>query len=284
MFFSKCYSFLDDANLLYFNGLCAIKKHMKNMKVVILAGGMGTRLSEETDTRPKPMVEIGGKPILWHIMKYYSAFGFKEFVIALGYKGHLIKDFFVNYHLHHSDLSVDIKDGSVRLNKAPAEDWRVHLVDTGLHSGTAGRLKMLKSYLKGTFLMTYGDGVSNVDLTALITHHRRCKKAATLTAVRPPARFGNLSFKGTSQVQFSEKSQVAEGWINGGFFVLEPKVLDLLDDTKEMFEQRPLETLSVKGQLNAYKHEGFWQCMDTLRDVKLLNQQWDAEQAPWRIW
>lgn len=257
---------------------------MKNAKVVILAGGMGSRLSEETELKPKPMVEIGGKPILWHIMKYYSTFGYNEFVIALGYKGHIIKDFFVNYHLHHSDLSVDIKHGKIQQIRTPQEDWRVHLVDTGITTGTAGRLQHLKPYLKDTFLMTYGDGVCNVDLKTLIAHHHKQKKMATLTAVRPPARFGNLNFKGTSQVHFSEKSQAAEGWINGGFFVLEPKVFDFIDDEAEMFEQKPLETISAKGQLNAYKHEGFWQCMDTLRDVKLLNQQWDQRQAPWQIW
>ncbi len=254
------------------------------MKVVILAGGMGSRLSEETELKPKPMVEIGGKPILWHIMKHYSAFGFNEFVIALGYKGHCIKDFFINYHLHHSDLSVDVKHGKVVLNKTPPEDWKVDLVDTGLTTGTAGRLKHLKPYLKNSFLMTYGDGVSNVDLTRLIAHHRKQKKLATLTAVRPPARFGNLTFKDAASIEFSEKSQVAEGWINGGFFVLEPKVFDFIDDEAEMFEQRPLEDISAKGQLTAYKHEGFWQCMDTLRDVKLLNQQWDHTQAPWKTW
>ena len=254
------------------------------MKTVILCGGLGTRLAEETQIKPKPMVEIGGKPILWHIMKHYSMFGFNEFVIALGYKGHVIKDFFVNYHLRHSDLSVDIKHGKVALNKAPSEDWRVHLVDTGLTSGTAGRLKILRPYLKGPFLMTYGDGVCNVDLRALIAHHRKQKKTATLTAVRPPARFGGLSFNNSSQVRFCEKSQVAEGWINGGFFVLEPKVFDFIDDESEMFEQKPLESISALGQLNAYKHEGYWQCMDTLRDVKLLNQQWDMGQAPWKTW
>ena len=257
---------------------------MKNTKVVILAGGMGSRLSEETEAKPKPMVEIGGKPILWHIMKHYSMFGFNEFVIALGYKGHMIKDFFVNYHLRHSDLSVDIKHGKVALNKTPSEDWRVHLVDTGLTSGTAGRLKLLKPYLKGSFLMTYGDGVCNVDLKALIAHHRKHQKTATLTAVRPPARFGNLAFKNASEVRFSEKPQAAEGWINGGFFILEPRVFDFIDDEAEMFEQKPLESISALGQLNAYKHEGYWQCMDTLRDVKLLNQQWDMGQAPWKTW
>lgn len=257
---------------------------MKNTKVVILAGGMGSRLSEATELKPKPMVEIGGKPILWHIMKYYSSFGFDEFVIALGYKGHIIKDFFVNYHLRHGDLSVDIKHGKVKVNKPPQEDWRVHLVDTGLTTGTAGRMKMLQPYLKGPFLMTYGDGVCNIDLRALIAHHKKQKKIATLTAVRPPARFGNLIFKGNSKIEFSEKSQVAEGWINGGFFVLEPKVFDFIDINKEMFEQKPLEKISAQGQLSAYKHEGYWQCMDTLRDVKILNQQWDEQQAPWKIW
>ncbi len=255
------------------------------MKVVILAGGMGSRLSEETSLKPKPMVEIGGMPILWHIMKIYAAFGFKEFIVALGYKGNCIKDFFVHYHLRHSDLSVDIKAGKVSLNRVHDEDWKVHLIDTGLTSGTGGRIKLLKKYLKNEpFLMTYGDGVADIDLKALVKCHRNSGKLATLTAVRPPARFGNITVKKQKAVQFSEKPQTAEGWINGGFFVLQPQVLDFIDDEHVMFERAPLEKLSGKGQLGAYLHDGFWQCMDTLRDVNHLNELWDKNQAPWKTW
>ena len=256
-----------------------------NLPVVILAGGAGTRLSEETELKPKPLVHIGGMPILWHIMKTYAAFGCTEFIIAVGYKGHLIKDFFVHYHLHNSDLTVDTKKGSVKLNRGPQEDWTVHLVDTGASTGTAGRIKKISSYIgKRSFFMTYGDGVADVDLNALIQQHRRQKNIATLTAVRPPARFGNLTFKG-SKVVFSEKPQLAEGWINGGFFVLEPEIFNFLGaDDAMMFEREPLEKLSAKGKLGAHTHEGFWQCMDTLRDVKLLNDYWDKGQAGWKNW
>ena len=256
-----------------------------NIPVVILAGGAGTRLSEETELKPKPLVPIGGMPILWHIMKTYAAYGYREFIIALGYKGHLIKDFFVHYHEHNSDLTVNTKKGSIKLNRAPHEDWTVHLVDTGLSTGTGGRIQYLKNYIgKRPFLMTYGDGVADVDLVALLKQHRRQKNIATLTAVRPPARFGNLTFKG-AKVIFSEKPQLAEGWINGGFFVLDPEIFDFIgDDESVMFERGPLERVSAKGKLGAYTHEGFWQCMDTLRDVKLLNECWEQGKAGWKIW
>ncbi len=255
------------------------------MKTILLAGGLGTRLSEETETRPKPLVEIGGRPILWHIMNIYAHHGFDEFVVALGYKGHLIKDYFLRYFQWRNDLSVDLADGSTLVHAGEREKWKVHLVDTGASTMTGGRLKRLRSWIGDeTFMMTYGDGVSNVDVRALVEFHRRQGRLATVTAVRPPARFGGLQFKGDLVADFSEKPQVGEGWINGGFFVLEPQVFSYLDDDASVFEREPLERLVREGQLAAYRHEAYWQCMDTLRDVKLLNEQWDGGRAPWRVW
>jgi len=255
------------------------------MKTVILAGGLGTRLAEETELTPKPMVEIGGSPILWHIMKIYSACGFNEFVVALGYKGATIKNWFLNYQYLVSDLTIGFRNGTVDMHDGDKEDWLVHLVDTGLHPQTGGRLKRLESWIRdGTFMMTYGDGVADVDVGKLLEFHRGHGKLATVTAVRPPARFGGLSFEGDHVTHFLEKPQIGEGWINGGFFVLEPQVLDYIDGDDTAFEREPLERLAEDGQLVAHRHDGFWQCMDTLRDVRLLESLWQSGDVPWRIW
>ncbi len=255
------------------------------MNVVILAGGFGTRLSEETVVKPKPMVEIGGKPILWHIMNIYSAYGFNEFIIALGYKGEMIKEYFLNYYYNQSDLIIDLKSGKVSAENNNFKDWVVHLVDTGLNSMTGGRLHRLKDRLKGeTFMLTYGDGVSNVDLKKLVEFHEFHGKIATVTAVRPSARFGGMKFDGNNVIEFTEKPQTGEGWINGGFFVFEPAVFDYLHGDDTVLEADPLENLAKDGQLMAYKHEGFWQCMDTLRDKKLLEELWESGNAPWKVW
>jgi len=255
------------------------------MRVVILAGGFGSRLQEETAVKPKPMVEIGGRPMLWHIMKIYSACGYKEFIIALGYKGEVIKNYFLNYYYLRNDISIGLANGHVRVHDgAPREDWLVHLVDTGLGTEIGGRLKRLAPWVGGeAFMMTYGDGVADIDIHALVAFHRRHGKLATVTAVRPPARFGGLGFQGDMVVRFTEKPQVGEGWINGGFFVLEPRVLDYIEGDQTIFEHEPLGRLAADGQLMAYRHEGFWQCMDTLRDVRLLESLWESGQAPWMV-
>jgi glucose-1-phosphate cytidylyltransferase len=259
----------------------------KIVKVVILAGGYGTRLLEETVVKPKPMVEIGERPILWHIMNGYAARGFKEFVIALGYKGELIKTYFLSQYHMQGSLTVNLANGNIDLYEATKNDWLVHLMDTGLNSSTGGRLYHLRDFLKdATFMFTYGDGVSNVDINDLLRHHKSHGKHATITAVRPPARFGVLNFDGDCDrvTTFGEKTQASEGWINGGFFVLEPAVLDYLPNDEEPFEREPLQTLAAEGQLMAYRHEGFWQCMDTLRDVKYLEELWSSGSAPWKVW
>lgn len=256
------------------------------MKVVILAGGLGTRLAEETALKPKPMVEIGGQPILWHIMKGYAAHGFTEFVIALGYKGEVIKDYFINYHRRTRSLTVHLGSGAVTTHEAPtAEDWTVHLLDTGDHTMTGGRLKRAARFVgRETFMATYGDGVSNLNLRALLDFHRSHGKLATLTAVRPPARFGSMAFAGEQVLRFDEKPQTGEGWINGGFFVLEPGIADYIEGDDSIWERAPLERLAADGQLMAFRHPDFWQCMDTLRDVRLLESLWQDNAAPWRIW
>src|SRR3990170_751400 len=252
------------------------------MKVAILAGGKGTRLAEETETRPKPMVEIGGRPILWHIMMHYSHHGFNHFVIALGYKGEVIKKYIIDYCSLNSNLSVDFQTGEVKAQAAHTPDWKVELVDTGIPTLTGGRIKRLAPYLgNGTFMLTWGDGVSNVDLRDLLAFHRSHGKLATLTAVRPPARFGHLELNGERVVEFSEKPQTGEGWINGAFFVLEPGVFDYIDGDQTQWEREPLERLARDGQLMAYRHASFWQCMDTLRDKRLLEDLWRAGKAPW---
>ena len=253
------------------------------MKTVILCGGLGTRLSEETQAKPKPMVEIGGRPILWHIMKTYERHGLKDFVLALGYKGGTIKDYFLNYHARQSNLTVHLKNGQIDYSNPTAEDWRVSLIDTGANSMTGGRLLRLKPYLQsgGTFMLTYGDGVSDVDLSALLSFHRAHGRSATVTAVRPSARFGGMHI-GDGQVrEFKEKPQSGEGWINGGFFVFESAVFDYLKDDSTILEQSPLESLSRDGQLMAYEHPGYWQCMDTIRDRDALQASWESGRAPW---
>ena len=255
------------------------------MKTVILAGGMGTRLLEETVTKPKPMVEIGGHPILWHIMKHYAHHGLNEFVVALGYKGELIKHYFVDYANINSNLTVRLGSGEVTRYGSPSEDWVVHLVDTGLETITGGRLKRLRQWLGNQpFLMTYGDGVCDVDLRALIAFHKSHGKLATVTAVRPPARYGSLVVDGPRVTEFAEKPRAGEAWINGGYFVLEPAVLDYIAGDATHFEREPLERLSAEGQLMAFFHPGFWQSMDNLRDVRVLEKLWSGGSAPWKVW
>ena len=255
------------------------------MKVVILAGGLGTRLTEETETRPKPMVEIGGRQILWHIMKLYAHFGFREFVVALGYKGDVIKRYFLDYAKLQSNFTVNLGSGDVMRRGGQPEDWTVHLVDTGGTTNTGGRLKRLAPILgRETFMATYGDGVSNVDINALVQFHRQHGKLATTTAVRPPARFGGLVFDGDRIVEFTEKPQIGEGWINGGYLVLEPGVFDYLEGDQSSLEVHGLERLAADRQLAAFKHDGFWQCMDTLRDKNYLQSLWDGGNPPWKVW
>jgi glucose-1-phosphate cytidylyltransferase len=253
------------------------------MKVAILAGGIGSRLSEETESKPKPMVEIGGKPILWHIMKIYAEFGFNDFVVALGYKGEVIKKYVVDYCALSSNLFVDLRTGTVRRSiDADPLDWGIELVDTGIGTETGGRVKRLEPHLgRETFMLTWGDGVADIDLHALLRFHRAHGKLATLTAVRPPARFGHLDLAGDSVGEFSEKPQTSEGWINGAFFVLEPEVFDYIEGDETSFERGPLSRLARDGQLMAYRHESFWQCMDTVRDRKLLEELWASGKAPW---
>jgi glucose-1-phosphate cytidylyltransferase len=255
------------------------------MKVGILAGGYGSRLYEETEVKPKPMVEIGGRPILWHIMMYYAQSGFKEFLIALGYRGEMIKKYMVDYCCLNSNLTVNLKNGKVKIHDGYRADWKVELVDTGTDTLTGGRIKRLAPYLGDqTFMMTWGDGVSDIDLHKLLEFHRSHGKLATLTAVRPPARFGHLRLDGDGVKEFSEKPQTAEGWINGAFFVLEPGVVEYIDGDQTQWEKEPLERLARDGQLMAYKHTSFWQCMDTLRDKKLLESMWQTGNAPWKTW
>ena len=255
------------------------------MKVVILAGGFGTRISEESQFKPKPMIDIGGMPILWHIMKLYSFYGFNEFIICAGYKQEVIKEWFGNYFLHTSDVTFDFTNGNhVIVHKEHAEPWKVTVVDTGLNTLTGGRLKRISKYLDGTFLMTYGDGVCNVDISKLIEHHKTHGKLATLTAVQPEGRFGIMDMDNDYVRSFREKSKKDSGWINGGYMVLEPSVLDYVNDDSIMFEREPLENIANDGQLVNYKHYGFWQCMDTLRDKNKLEDLWQSGNAPWKVW
>ncbi|MFT5527061.1 MAG: glucose-1-phosphate cytidylyltransferase [Pirellulaceae bacterium] len=255
------------------------------MKTVILAGGRGTRLSEETGVRPKPMVEIGGQPILWHIMKHYAHYGHRDFCVALGYMGEEIKRYFLEYHRLRNDLQIDLVNGDVETLGRQVDDWNVRLVDTGLDTLTGGRVKRLADWIgNDTFLVTYGDGVSNVNLDSLVAFHKSSGKLATLTVVRPPARFGGVTFNADDEVEFTEKPQIGEGWINGGFLVLEPQVLDYLDGDQASLEIFGLEKLAAQRQLAAYRHAGFWQCMDTLRDRQLLEDLWQSKAAPWRTW
>ena len=252
------------------------------MKTVIMAGGLGTRLSEETALKPKPMVEIGGRPILWHVMSIYARYGFKEFVVACGYRGEVIKEYFSDFFFHHSDFTVDLHNGERTVMRKSSHDWRVHLVDTGAESMTGGRMLRLKHLLKdGTFMMTYGDGLSDVQIDAVVAFHRSHGKLATVTAVHPPARFGGIELDGDRVAVFSEKPQTTIGWINGGFFVLEPGVLDYIDGQDVPFERAPLERLAADGQLMAFRHDGFFQPMDTIREKRLLEELWDSRRAPW---
>ena len=255
------------------------------MKVIILAGGLGTRLAEETSLRPKPMVEIGGKPILWHIMNIYAAHGFNEFIVACGYKGEYIKEYFQNFFIHANDYTIDLKDGSMNIMNTSDIDWKIAVVDTGLNTMTGGRILRLKDWIDNQpFMVTYGDGIGNVDIQALISFHQSYGKIATVTAVRPPARFGGLSMQDNIVKDFAEKPQTGEGWINGGFFVFEPGFLDYLDNDTSVLERDPLEKLVQQEQLCAFRHAGFWQPMDTLREKQLLESLWQKDTAPWKIW
>jgi glucose-1-phosphate cytidylyltransferase len=255
------------------------------MKVGILAGGKGSRLAEETDVKPKPMVEIGGKPILWHIMMHYAHYGFNDFVIALGHKGEVLKKYMTDFASLNGHLSVNLRSGKVEHHGGYRPDWNVDLIDTGQETMTGGRIKRLAPYMgDDTFMLTWGDGVADINLHELLAFHRAHGKLATLTAVRPPARYGHLSFEGDRIAKFTEKPQLGEGWINGAFFVLEPGVFDYVDGDETQWEREPLERLAADGQLMAYKHNSFWQCMDTLREKHILEIMWQSGQAPWRIW
>lgn len=253
------------------------------MKVAILAGGLGTRMTEETEIKPKPMVEIGGRPILWHIMKHYSRYGHNEFFIALGYKSEVIKNYFINYTAFSSNLTVELSKGKLQIHgDNEIEDWIVHLIDTGRDTNTGGRLKRLRKWLEGeTFMATYGDGVSNVNLDLLTEFHKKQGRIGTLTAVRPPSRFGGILFDDHSVAQFTEKPQIGEGWINGGFFVFEPQIFDYLKSDVSILEAHALEKMANDKQLAAYRHENFWQCMDTLREKKILEELWQTGKPPW---
>jgi len=255
------------------------------MKVAILAGGAGTRLAEETEIKPKPMVEIGGKPVLWHIMKHYSHYGFNHFVIALGYKGEVIKKYMVDYCSLNSNLTVNLRTGAVKSQGGYKPDWTVELVDTGISTLTGGRIKRLAPYVgTETFMLTWGDGVSDVNLHDLLAFHRSHGKLATLTAVRPTARYGHLDLNGNQVLEFSEKPQTREGWINGAFFVLEPQIFEYIDGDQTQWEKEPLERLAKDGHLMAYRHTSFWQCMDTLREKRILEDLWQNGKPPWKIW
>jgi glucose-1-phosphate cytidylyltransferase len=256
------------------------------MKVVLLAGGLGTRISEESHLKPKPMIEIGDKPILWHIMKTYSYYGYNEFIICLGYKGFVIKEFFSDYYLHTSDISFDMTNNRMTVHNNYSEPWKVTLVDTGLNTMTGGRVKRIKSYLNDEpFMLTYGDGVADINIDELVKYHNDCGKIATITAVQPGGRFGTLDIDDNGAINsFREKNKEDGGWINGGFMVLQPEIFDYLEDDQSIFERKPLETLAQQNQLNAYKHNGFWQCMDTQRDKLNLDELLASGNAPWKVW
>ena len=255
------------------------------MKAVILAGGFGTRISEESHLKPKPMVEIGGKPILWHIMKIYSAFDINDFIICCGYKGYVIKEYFANYSLHMSDITFDLKKNNVEVHQKFTEPWKVTLVDTGLNTQTGGRLKRVRNYLTNeTFCFTYGDGLCNLDIRKSIDFHKKSNNLATITAVQPPGRFGALEIDKTTVLRFQEKPQGDSSWINGGFFVFEPAIFDYIEDDNTILERKPLEKLAKEGKLGAYKHEGFWQGVDTLRERNQLDSMWNSGTASWKIW
>jgi glucose-1-phosphate cytidylyltransferase len=256
------------------------------MKAVILAGGLGSRLSEETVLRPKPMVEVGGKPMLWHIMNIYAAHGVQEFIIALGYRAEVVKEYFLNFYAINNDLTIDLANGRTTIHQGRQPSWTVHLVDTGLHTETGGRVRRIEPWLKDdeTFLLTYGDGLADVDVRRLIDFHEAHGKLATVTTVRPPARFGGIEFDGNRVSRFMEKPQAGEGWINGGFFVLDRKIMRYIDGDDTLWERQPLERLAADGQLMAFRHEGFWQPMDTLREKRHLEELWSSGRAPWKVW
>lgn len=255
------------------------------MKIAILAGGLGSRLQEETELRPKPMVEIGGKPILWHILNIYSAFGFNEFVMALGYKSEFIKEYFLNFYALNNDLTIDLADGKSTIHDGNQPDWKINLVDTGPNTLTGGRIKRLQPWIgTETFMATYGDGLSDISISKLLAFHKSHGKIATLSAVRPPARFGGLKIEDGRVAEFVEKPQSGEGWINGGFFVLEPEIFDYIDGDGTSFEWEPMQKLASEGQLMAYKHDGFFQPMDTIRERNILEELWASGKAPWKVW
>ena len=257
------------------------------MKAVILSGGLGTRLSEETELRPKPMVEIGGKPILWHIMKIYSSYGFNEFIICLGYKGNMIREYFANYFLYQYDVTINLADNSIEVHNCKAEPWKITLVDTGLNTQTGGRIKRVKNYIDGKpFFLTYGDGVSDVNIEKLLKFHKKNKKLLTMTAVQPEGRFGSLDIDQNTDaiIKFLEKPKGDNAWINGGFFVAQPEIINYIKNDTTIFEREPLEKLAKEGNLLAYKHKGLWKCMDTQRDKSQLNQMWETGNAAWKVW
>ena len=258
----------------------------QHMKAVILAGGLGSRLSEETVLRPKPMIEIGGKPILWHIMNIYGAHGIEEFIIALGYKAEIVKEYFLNFYALNNDLSIDLGSGQTTIHRGNHPRWKVHLIDTGLQTQTGGRLKRLKGLLneREPFLFTYGDGVADIDIKALLAFHKSHRKLATVTTVRSPARFGRIGFDGDRVVEFYEKSQTSEGWINGGYFVLEREAVDYIDGDDTVWEREPVERLAHDGELVGYRHDGFWSCMDTLKEKRMLEELWATSNPPWKMW
>lgn len=278
-------SFLNDRKQSFYTLKTGIWRGDK-MKVVILAGGLGTRISEESHLKPKPMIEIGGKPILWHIMKSYAHYGYTEFIICLGYKGYVIKEFFSDYFLHMSDVTFDLKNNKMQIHNNTSEPWKVTLIDTGLHTNTGGRVKKIEPYIGNEpFLLTYGDGVSDVNITEVVKFHKKHGKLATITSVQPGGRFGVLDIEEDNRIQsFREKSKEDGGWINAGFMILQPDVFSYIRDENESFEGYPLETLANTNQLMAYRHTGFWQCMDTLRDKNILEELWERGQAPWKQW
>lgn len=255
------------------------------MKVIILAGGMGSRLSEETDMRPKPMVEIGGKPILWHIMKIYSYYGFNDFIILLGYKGHIIKEYFTNYFMYQSDLTIDMSNNDITIHKNTCEPWKVTLLDTGLKTMTGGRIKRAKKHIEGTFMLTYGDGVADIDLESALSFHRSHGKTATMTSIQPEGRYGSINISDNNCIDNFVEKPLGDGyWINGGFMVCEPRIFDYIDGDETIFEQKPLQQLAMNKEIYAYQHNGFWKCMDTLRDKIALNELWEKDKAKWKIW
>ena len=256
------------------------------MKAIILAGGFGTRISEETNARPKPMIEIGGKPILWHIMNIYAVHGVSEFIIAAGYKAEVIKEYFLNFYAINNDITIDLSTGNTIIHSGNQPDWRIHIVDTGLYTQTGGRLRRLRKWVEKeeTFMFTYGDGVADININKLLAFHKSHGKLGTITTVRTPARFGRLGFDGDRIAEFYEKPEAAEGWINGGYFVLEPQVIDYIESDDSIWERVPIEKLASDGQLMGYRHYGFWSCMDTLKEKNFLEELWNSGKAPWKIW